>query len=330
MSVLDKFGLPRFKKYREPTQVLFHRDYLRFQGGHLKVWHYFNHLQNSKKYLPKIYFSKQSIFDESNPWENTSILSSWQPDQADILFLAGLDWQAVLDNQAFLNKRKSIPIINLVQGLSHADIGDIKYKFLKEKAIRICVSKQVADAIQATNQVNGPIFTITNGVDLKALPAPLSSESKDIELLIVAIKKPELGVELQGKLSSKFKKLVIITKLLPRAEFLDLLNRARVCLCLPHLAEGFYLPALEAMALNTLVICPDCIGNRSFCVDGNNCFQPTYEKSALIATVQRAVSLTIDEHYRFLLNARKTVDNHSLQSEANQFLDIMNNVKKLW
>jgi len=40
--------------------------------------------------------------------------------------------------------------------------------------------------------------------------------------------------------------------------------------------EGFYLPALEGMAVGTLVIFPDCIGNRSFCLSGYNCFRPDY------------------------------------------------------
>ena len=44
--------------------------------------------------------------------------------------------------------------------------------------------------------------------------------------------------------------------------------RARVTVLVPNPKEGFYLPALEAMALGTIVVCPDCVGNRSFCVAG--------------------------------------------------------------
>ena len=52
--------------------------------------------------------------------------------------------------------------------------------------------------------------------------------------------------------------------------------------------EGFYLPALEAMALGSLVICPDCIGNRSFCLPGRNCFRPNYDLNSVIDSVQSA------------------------------------------
>ena len=34
-------------------------------------------------------------------------------------------------------------------------------------------------------------------------------------------------------------------------------------LFLPNQREGVYIPGLEGMALGTLVVCPDCVGNRS-------------------------------------------------------------------
>lgn len=316
--------------FTKKAKVLFHRDYLRFQGGHLKVWHYYNHLKNSKKYESKIYFTKQSIFDDGNPWKDTVVLRDWEPSKADVLFLAGLDWQAVLNSQLFLNKKNTLPVINLIQGLSHAEVNDVKYSFLKEKAIRICVSKDVAEAIQSTGQINGPLFTIPNGLDLENLPTPLAIESKDIDLLIVAIKKPDLGIALEQKLNKSFKKIITITHLLPRADFLSLINRCKVCLCLPHFAEGFYLPALEAMALGALVICPDCIGNRSFCFDGENCFCPAYDEVSIIAAAQRAATLSSNERFKFIQNSKQTVNKHSMQHEASQFLDIMSNIKNLW
>lgn len=327
------FSFQIFKKRIDKKRVLFHRDYLRFQGGHLKVWHYFNHLKNSELYEPEIYFTEHSLKDETNPWALSSSLKTWSPKASDIIFLAGLDWQAALTNKFFLQNQKKIPVINLIQGLSHADPADIKYGFLSERAIRICVSQQVADAISATKRVNGPIFTIPNGIDLSALPKTLDQINKDIDVLIVALKKPELGLELAHTLNIENTGLLrvkTLTQLMPRAEFLALLNRSRVCLCLPHLAEGFYLPALEAMALEVIVVCPDCIGNRSFCVDQVNCFFPTYDQVSLLAAVQKALSLSSIEQSSLHKNARFTVEKHSLLTEASQFLDIMSDIKNLW
>ena len=51
--------------------VLFHRDFRRFTGGHLKVWNYFNHVRDSDWYEPRIAFTSESIWDETNPWSNS-------------------------------------------------------------------------------------------------------------------------------------------------------------------------------------------------------------------------------------------------------------------
>lgn len=319
------------RKKDQPKQtVLFHRDYLRFQGGHLKVFHYFQHLQSSASYLPYIYFTEQSLQDSDNPWQGSQSLATWRPADADILFLAGLDWQAVLQHPEFLQQRANIPVINLIQGLSHAEPKDRKYAFLRERAIRICVSEQVSEAIQATGQVNGPIFTIPNGIDLASLPKPLAKDKKDLDLLIVAIKKPDLGLALAQTLADQTNKIHTIHQLIPRPEFLKLLNRAKTVICLPHLAEGFYLPALEAMALGALVICPDCRGNRSFCIDQYTCLRPVYELPAILAAFQQAKSLDELSRNTLLTRAKQQVALHSLEHEAEQFLAIMRDISKLW
>lgn len=318
------------KKKKLLSSVFFHRDYLRFQGGHLKVYHYFQHLKGSSLYKPQIYFTDRSIQDDSNPWKLQETLDNWEPAKADILFLAGLDWHAVIDRADFRKKKGQIPVINLIQGLSHADPQDIKYKFLKEYAIRICVSKQVEDALIATGQVNGPLFTIPNGLDLSSLPASLTYNQKDIDILIVAIKKPNLGRDIKKGFSSYALNIDLITELLPRKLFLELLSRSKICLCLPHFEEGFYLPALEAMALGAIVICPDCIGNRDFCIDQKNCFVPTYDQDSIAMTVDSALDLSLQSRLSLLTNASATAIQHSLKHEAEQFLAILQQLKTLW
>lgn len=329
-NMLVKFLNTLLKLNTQPRHVLFYRDYQRFQGGHLKVWNYFNHLQSTNIYLPHIYFSPNSLEDASNPWNSSSKLTQWQPETADILFLAGLDWGAVLNHPAYLARKDKLPVINLIQGLSHADPKDIKFNFLREKAIRICVSQQVADAIQATGQVNGPVFTIPNGIDLSSLPQVLDAAKKNIDLLIIAIKKPQLGLDLEQQLKNKYATLKTISSLLPRAEFLSLLNQAKQVLCLPHVAEGFYLPALEAMALGAIVICPDCIGNRSFCLDQHTCLLPNYEIKDILQALDRANALTEQQRQMIIKNAKQQIQMHSLEQEAQQFLAIMRDLPSLW
>ena len=99
--------------------VLFYRDFKAFSGGHLKVWHYFNHVLLSQKHVPKIYFSNRSRWDASNPWQNAKpyILESGALAKPDVIFLAGMDWLSLTETQ---REYSPVPIINLIQGLRHA------------------------------------------------------------------------------------------------------------------------------------------------------------------------------------------------------------------
>src|SRR6185436_8595712 len=89
--------------------VLFHRDFQRFTGGHLKVWHYFNHVLASEAYVPRIAFAENSQWDATNPWTNAKeYITDWNPHAADVLFLAGKDWEVVGTQNA------KQPVVNLI------------------------------------------------------------------------------------------------------------------------------------------------------------------------------------------------------------------------
>src|SRR4051812_16192974 len=153
-------------KARDPNKklVLFHRDFQRFTGGHLKVWNYFNHVLASKSFEPRIVFSPESKWDRTNPWLTAKeYVTNEGPGGADVLFVAGQDWSA-FPSTALRDFKK--PIVNLIQHPRHADPKNEVFQFLSNRAIRICVSQQVADAINKTGKVNGPLFVIPNGVSL--------------------------------------------------------------------------------------------------------------------------------------------------------------------
>lgn len=309
-------------------KILFFRDFQAFSGGHLKVWHYFNHVKQSPDWKPHIYFTPNSIFDESNPWNQSTefLVKSTEEINPSILFLAGLDWE-ILDQNSF---NSSIPIINLIQHTRHGQFQDPRHRFLNRKAIRLCVSQEVQDAIQSTNQVNGPCYTIPNGLDFDQFPEPLPQEKKDIPLCIAALKQAPLGIALKKKLEKNFTSIKLLTQPLKREKFLENINRSQITLFLPTYEEGFYLPALEGMKLQTLVICPDCIGNRSFCHDAYNCFRPSYQEDALFNSVLQAKALNTDQKNKILFNASTTTKQYDLANERAAFLTILNQVTQLW
>ncbi len=145
------------------------------------------------------------------------------------------------------------PVINLIQHIRHAVPGDPRRQFLSRAAVRIFVSPQVAEAILATGIVNGPVITIPNGIDASELPVPTCE--RDIQALVLGYKDAELAASVRDELARRGVQVRCLLHPVPRTEFLDLLARAECVVTIPHEHEGFYLPALEAMALAAIVQC---------------------------------------------------------------------------
>ena len=61
--------------------------------------------------------------------------------------------------------------VRFFQHVRHVHEGTERYRYLAERAIRICVSQEVADAVTATGRAHGPVLTIPNGVDLTPFEA---------------------------------------------------------------------------------------------------------------------------------------------------------------
>jgi hypothetical protein len=262
-------------------KMLFHRNYQAFAGGHLKVFDYFRHTQAAGGYAAEIYVTPNSRPD--HPWRGeTSVVAEYQPEEADVLFIAGMDWQA-LDAHPGIQDR--IPVINLIQHVRHASPGHPLFRFLSRRATRICVSAQVAAALRATGACNGPVHAIPNGIDRTLLP-PLDPDP-ECDVFICGIKQRYLARRLANRVRRQGLSVDCLTAPVLRPDFLIRMSRARTVVLLPHVEEGFYLPALEAMSMGCVVICPDCIGNRAFCIDEVTALVPDYNAAAIEAAVAR-------------------------------------------
>jgi hypothetical protein len=312
-----------------PQKVLFHRNFKRFSGGHLKVWHYYSHLKGSNDFTPVCYFSEKSIWNDDNPWLALKEQREkfWSPQNADILFLAGKDW-ILLKETAPPSHRT--PVVNLIQHVRHADPADVRFSFLSNRAVRICVSEQITQCLRETRRINGPLFTVSNGIDLDELPISNKWTQRSIDILIAGLKNPVLAMELAERLSQRISAVEVLTTHLPRRQFLEKLNQSKTVILLPNRTEGFFLPALEAMAVGAMVVCPDCIGNRSFCIDGSNCFMPDYTLPDIVQAAVKSFSLGASDRQRLLNGARKTLLQHSLIREKKEFIEIMTNLGHIW
>lgn len=249
--------------------VLFHRRFKRFYGGHMKVFDYFNHTIAAAGYRPEIYLTADSVPD--HPWakEKPFLVGSYNPENADVLFVAGMDWSAL---EAFPGIEERVPVINLVQGLRHAKPDTELYSYLDRKAVRVCVSDEVREALEATEICNGPLVTIPNGIDLQRLVPGEVAPSTDI--FVAGLKQPKLAEALTERLRQRGYSVDCQVRHARRSEFLARIAAAKIAVLLPYEQEGFFLPPLEAMAMGKVVVCPDCGGNRSFCIDGVTALMP--------------------------------------------------------
>ena len=323
---------------KDLTTVWFHRQFQRLTGGHLKHAHYFGHVQRLPGYAPRISFTAEagtSIHPDQHrlwPPRKGAYAEHWRPSRPDILFLAGLDWRYLIDNglDALPNPR-----INLIQHVRHAHEGTELHGYLEHKAVRICVSEQVADAIRATGRVNGPVYTIANGIDASPLAvlrrqAATLRPAKRRFLLVVGYKQPELAKALAEHLRDAQVPHRLLLDFVPRRKFLAALASAEVTVCLPHTEEGFYLPALEAMAYGSILVTLDCIGNRSFCHDEVNCLIAPADPQALAAAAIRALTLFPKVRKALRGRADQTVREHSLAKERQRFHEVLGELHSIW
>ena len=266
--------------------------------------------------------------ERDNPWNAFPdlVVDKQRPVRPDVCVLGGANWR-MLDRYPLV--LPNIPVINLVQHVKHADSELRLQKFLRRKAIRICVSDQVANELRATEMTVGPLVVIPNGIDLACLPERRDGEWT-VDVLIAGLKEPELAAQVAARLAREGRRIDVLAEQIPRPDFLGRIQEARVTIFLPHTTEGFYLPALEGMALGTIVVCPDCIGNRSYCLPGYNAFRPNYTIDDVVRDVEAALALPIDLARQLLENARQTAAEHSLERERLTFLDVLHNIDELW
>ncbi len=307
--------------------VLFLRDFRQFTGGHLKTWHYFEHTRAHPRFDPFAQFTEQSAWGATNPWSGCPERVVPQRDRfpADVLFLGGLHWLMLPERQ---RADSPIPVINIIQHVRHTE--EPRRDLLRHRAVRVCVSPEVAAAVAATGLCNGPLVTIPNAIDLASLPAPLHDESRADDVLIAGKKAPALARTLAARLSRPGRRLRVLDAFVPQADFLGSIRQARVTVFLPNPTEGFFLPALEGMALRSFVVCPDVVGNRSFCADQVNCLVPAFSEDAIIDATEAALAEEGAGRARILAAGSATAARHDLAGERAAFHQVLDRLDELY
>jgi glycosyltransferase involved in cell wall biosynthesis len=305
------------------TLMFFHRNFRRFSGGHLKMLDYFHHVVTSSRFEPRICFTKRSVWTEENPWqkERTFVSEEWPPPDGTPLLIGNMSWRFIPEDRL-----SNYPIINLVQDHRCSWPDHPQNRTLSYRATRICVSADVAEAICRTGKVNGPVHVIRAGIDRSTLPSSKPWEKRSNDILVVGYKRPDLAAAAFARLNELVPpgtRIKLLEAPVPRAVFLDLLSDSRVALLLPKEEEGFYLPALEAISLGCLTVCPDAIGNRSLCKPDVTCWMPPANPGALAIAAIDALGTGEPERDTFVSAGQQAAVQFDLSRERQDFHELL-------
>lgn len=304
--------------------VLVRRDYRGYTGGHGKFRDYVAHVDAHARWRAQVFLSGDSLRTPDNPFLDVAGLTErWEPEHADALLLGGMDWQALTGP---VDPRK--PIINLVQHVRHADADSPLRPFLKRRAIRICNSSRVADALRATGAVNGPMLVIASAVDTAWL-AGFDSTAPVADVFVDAAKQPQLGQAVTALLQAHGVRVLLHVARTPLPDYLRAMASATVALTLPDPTEGIYLPGLNAMAIGRALVQPDCVGSREYVVDGLNALVPARVPAEMAESV-RAVLADASARERMVAAGRRTASTFDLALERRQVHTLLDQLHDLW
>lgn len=324
-------------------RVLFHRSWTApnggSSGGQMKVRDAFEHIRHSPVFEPAVYFGPGTIWHDypGNVWlpYRQTALKEWAIHPTDVLFFSGMDWEILPPDQ---RREPPVPVVHIAQP-RHTRPEDKRRGFLAHPAIRIAKS-QAGKQILEEHGVNGPVYLIPDAIDLGQLPE--GPGTPDLDILIVGLKNPSLAEALYRQLRryarwhlKRWKIGLQVPPALPtRQDFLQLVSRARIVAYLPlpeaQGYEGFYLPALEGMAMGKLVICPYAIGNSDFCLPGRTCLQPRYAQEDLFRSILEALMMPAARQRAFIEAGRAISQNHTLEKERDAILHLIHHADAIW
>ena len=265
--------------------ILFLTSFFHFSGGQAKVTDYFTHCLEHPRLDPYLYFTPK--FQERSAggdlWRDIPeerIVPEIELGRYQVLFVVSKDWKYLPKHTPLDGK----VVINFHQSLNETDPEGRAFRYLARPAARICTSAEVYAAVAP--HMNGVAAVIPPGIPLDLFRP--DGARRPGSVLIWGRKNHELAQRLHEELSGRGHDVTLLVTNASREAFAVRLREhdCFVGCALPR--EGFYLPALEAMASGCAVVCDDATGNRGFCIDGETCLMVARDDYAgHVAMVER-------------------------------------------
>lgn len=301
--------------------ISFHRKYTSYSGGHQKVCDYIQHTVTSGLFAPSLYLENSSTVQKQlfSHIQGVEYSPEYNPEKTDVVFLAGMDWQAY---QPFFNPQQVK--VNLIQHVRHGDQNHPLFQFLQHRAVRLCVSEAVKEAIEP--YANGPCFTIKMGHEI-----PNLIESKSYDLYILATKQPQLGKQLFDWAQNIGLKVMMHDQRTEREIVYQAMAKSLVVITLPNKTEGFFLPGIEAMALAEWAVVPDCIASREYSLNKANISRCELNFQACQNSIEDA--LVKVKSWKLFVNkwyGRRLCAAYSPKQERLSYLSILHGLDELW
>ena len=292
-------------------------------GGALKLRHYFEHvLASEMAERALLYMPEDTEWSDGNPWfryrNRVRHLIDWST--VAVAVISGWGWDRFIPKR--FHEAPPFRVVHLVQSFDRIEPKDSQFRHLANPAMRICVSAPLEDALRRANVANGPILTIPACIESLEFS---TGDRRDLDVLIVGYKRPDIAGSVARLLDDSGVRTELLMETLGRKSFLETLGRARIVVCLPSMVEGFYLPALESMAVGALTVCPDVRGN-DYCLHGVNCLKPPYRVEAIVGAVKEAAAMPAARIAAIRDGARVTVGRHDLALERSNFQGLLREI----
>jgi len=296
--------------------ILFLTSFFHFSGGQVKVRDYFRHCLEHPRLDPYLYFTPKfhEQYAGADVWRDipeTRIVREVELERYPVLFVTAKDWKYLPKHVPLDGKA----VINFHQSLNEAQPGSRTFRYLAKPAARICTSAEVYAAVAP--HMNGVAAVVPPGIPLDLFGQ--EGARRPGSVLIWGSKNPERAQRLHDTLAERGHDVTLRLAHASREEFAALLREHDCFVGCTLSMEGFYLPALEAMASGCAVICDDAAGNRAFCIDGETCLLLQRDDlEGHVAAVERLLGDS-DLRERLRRQGREVAARYSLEDERVRF-----------